>query len=103
MRLLFAVAVAAPASVSPQCQQLLLAPASVCFVYHCGEIKRQPSDFPVQRQRPHPALDTPLHVWAAVTPERRLAAHPAQFICAADLGLSALASGNPAGKFSLAG
>lgn len=53
MPLLFAAAAAA----SPQCQQLLPAPASVCFVYHRGEIKRQPSDFPVQRQRPHPALE----------------------------------------------
>lgn len=64
MRLLFAAAaalaaaaLAAPASASPQCQQLLPAPASVCFVYHRGEIKRQPSDFPVRRQRPHPALE----------------------------------------------
>lgn len=59
MRLLFAAAAAAvapPELVSLQCQ-LLLALASVCFVYHRGEIKRQQSDFPVQHQRPHPALE----------------------------------------------
>lgn len=50
MHLLFAAAAVASFG------QLLPAPASVCFVYHHGEIKRQRSDFPAQRQRPHPAL-----------------------------------------------
>lgn len=92
MRLLFAAAaVSAPASVSLQCQ-LLPAPASVCFVYHRREIKRQQSDFPVQRQRPHPALEAvePTPRCMCGQPRRgmrrrRPVAYTAQLICIADL------------------
>lgn len=109
MRLLFAAAVAAavapPASVSLQCQ-LLPAPASVCFVYHRREIKRQQSDFPVQRQRPHPALEavepTPRCMCGQPRPEmRRPAAYTAQLICIADLSCQ-LSNAAPPWDFGVA-